>query len=65
VVNAVITDRPSEQDSIIQHDGAPIVIVRWPGGDAGLGRTYARDVAAAIDAQRAAVRASPTTLTHA
>jgi hypothetical protein len=61
----MITDRPSEQDSVIEFDGAPVVIVRWPGGNAGLGRTYARDVASAIDAQRAAVRASPTTLTHA
>jgi hypothetical protein len=61
----VITDRPNELDSLIEHDGRPVVIVRWPGGDAGLGRTYARDVAAAIDAQRAAMRASLTTLTHA
>jgi hypothetical protein len=61
----MITDRPNECDSVIEHDGCPVVIVRWPGGDAGLGRTYARDVEAAIDAQRAAVRASPATLTHA
>jgi hypothetical protein len=44
----MITDRPNEQDSVIQHDGAPVVIVRWPRGNRSAGESWAREVSLAV-----------------